>query len=493
MSKLNRARVLRVTVSMVAALGLCGCDREAIPRLEDTSCRFQVPARLGMVEGRDYACGDLILLVDRAALGGPRVRLHYLQVKGESGKASATIYLDGGPGASGQSILRALDTEMLTRLREAGDLLILAQRGTLLSRPELGCRGGESLRTCRDRISRSADLTKFNTAASADDVDALREALGYQQLNLYGISYGTRLGLEVIRRHEGSVRAAVLDGIAPPGVDWYGESPGNFYSALREFATACARHRYCGEEFGDLAATFLKGVRSLAGQSLQFEERVIDAAAYARMVFQLLYGPNSATYHKLPLVVEELASRRTARIARFLTRYFDWLSRREASLAEGLYHSVTCGELFNPPDQEAARQANSWVPVELSAALGDYARQVELCAEWPRPPEALVVREPVVAAVPVLVLSGAFDPVTPPRYGKAVADHLSNALEFVYPNSGHGASLQHSCGRHHVVAFLREPTEPLDTSCVARIELEFDADKKDHLPNDEDLLPLGPL
>ena len=87
-----------------------------------------------------------------------------------------------------------------------GDFLVIGQRGTGLSEPFLNCASSD----CSD-FAAVADLPSYNTAENADDVDDLREMLGYATLDLYGISYGSRLGLEVIRRHGDRLRLARLD------------------------------------------------------------------------------------------------------------------------------------------------------------------------------------------------------------------------------------------------------------------------------------------
>src|SRR5665647_194821 len=204
-------------------------DPGIVPRAEPGPCRFDVPPALGLTEGQGYACGDLIVYENRAA-PGRTIRVHYIRLESPSASPNATIYLDGGPGGDGQNILNyaaVLGAPFLNGVEVDGDFLVISQRGTARSIPYLDCQSSN----CED-FSINYDLASYNTAANADDVEDLRAALGYDQLNVYGISYGSRLGLEVLRRHGDHVRAAVIEGLVPSSMAWPAAVPASFYSCL---------------------------------------------------------------------------------------------------------------------------------------------------------------------------------------------------------------------------------------------------------------------
>jgi pimeloyl-ACP methyl ester carboxylesterase len=450
-------------------------DPGAVPRVEPETCRFFVPEQLGLTEGTDYACGDLVVHEDRAE-GGRTIRVHYLQIEGADTDV-ATIYLDGGPGGNGNGILFWLafaDPSFLDGFLALGDFLVIAQRGTSLSQPSLLC--GNVPGDCATELSALADLADFNTGSNADDVDDLRAGLGYAKLNLYGISYGSRLTLEVLRRHGDNVRAAVAGGTVPAHVVWPAEVPASFHGALQALSASCADDGGCGAAFGDLVTVFQNGVTALNQSPALFDYNGFDVEiygdTYASILFQLMYSRSS--YPMLPLYISDLAERRTDRIADFLRAIFDQFGGGGSDLSDGLYYSVVCGELFNPPDEDAFDQANVATPAVIRDTFSyNWYGLLSTCEAWPRGTPDPGLTEAVTSAVPTLLPNGAIDPITPPRFGEVAAVHLPAAQEIVFANSGHGATLQTGCGNQVLLDFLTDPTQPVDASCAATITMEY--------------------
>lgn len=451
-------------------------DTGEVPRIEAAACRYPVPAELGLSEGDDYTCGDLVVLEDRAELDGRRLRLHFVRFAGAAAEAEvATIYLDGGPGGDGSNMLRflALDPELLGSLRGQGDFLVLSQRGTRRSEPYLACNAGPAV--CAADLSRDSDLAHFHTAANADDVDELRAALGYDQLNLYGISYGSRLALEVLRRHGGSVRAAVAGGTVPAQVVWPAEIPTSFHGALTALASSCNGDGGCAAAYGDLETAFVDGLAALGDQPAVFDYRGTDvdiyAPTYASLLFQLLYSRSA--YPILPLLITDLRDRRTDRLSDFLTQVFDtYLEDR--GIAAGMYYSVVCNELFNPPDPGAFDAANADVPAAIRDAFSyNWPALLQACEVWPVGAPQPALTEAVSSDVPTLLPNGRLDPITPPRFGELAAETLTAGTAVSFANSGHGATLQSPCGRSVLLAFLAAPPEPVDAGCAEEVDVEF--------------------
>ncbi len=447
-------------------------DPSAVPRVEATDCRFGVDPGLGLAEGTDYECGDLIVYEDRAA-ATRTLRLHYIRFHGSGSTTAASIYLDGGPGGSGEGIVSYfayLGHPFLDPLLAIGDFLVIGQRGTALSVPFLDCQE----QSCAD-FAGEYDLPSFNTAANADDVNDLRAALGYQQLNLYGISYGSRLGLEVLRRHGEQVRVAVIDGLVPSQVVWPAGVPASFYSSLTALDASCADDGGCGAAFGDLEADFVAGVQALNDQpvtiSYQGTDTQLDGYTYAYLLFQVLYS--KSTFPWLPLTINDLAIRRTDRVNDFLGNILNWASGGNG-ISTGLYYSVVCGELFNPPSQSAFDTANADVPVFIRDLFsGSWYGLLGACDTWPKGDLQAELAAPVTSSVPTLVGSGRLDPITPPTYGAIAATTLDASTSVVYENSGHGATLQSSCAHQHLHSFLTDPATTIDTGCAAAVTTDY--------------------
>jgi pimeloyl-ACP methyl ester carboxylesterase len=477
----------RLAVLILASqLGACGDDDAAlpdgplpdgrpppdadvgdVPRVEPAACRFTVATSLGLAEGTDYACGDLVVEENRGTHVG-RIRLHYIRIKSTAATNRATIYLDGGPGGDGQGILNYaayLGTPFLDGLLIDGDFLVIGQRGTRLSLPFLDCEQS----SCEN-----ADLTAYNTAYNADDVDDLRSTLGLDKLNVYGISYGSRLGLEVLRRHGDYVRAAVIEGLVPAQVHWPAAIPASFYSALTGLRSSCTAAGACGTTFGDLVAKFLTGVDVLNANpvSIQVGSDTVplDGYSYGYLLFRMMYSRSSYTW--LPLMISDLSTRRTDRVGSFLAQWLQALSGSDIST--GLYYGVVCGELYNPTDPNAPTTANVGVPQAFVDLYGGSFYSLEsTCSSWPKGNLQSSLQQPVTSSVRTLVSSGRLDPITPPAFGDIAASSLSNSVKVLHENSGHGATLQTPCGQTNLKTFLADPTTPHDLSCAAAITTTY--------------------
>jgi pimeloyl-ACP methyl ester carboxylesterase len=445
-------------------------DPNAVPRAEPATCRFDVAPSLG-TEGTEYACGDLVVEETREA-PTRHIRVHFIRFRNPTPATSASIYLDGGPGGDGQGILEYaafLGPSFLQGLMVNGDFLVIGQRGTARSIPFLDCASPD----CSD-LAGEAHLPSYNTAANADDVDELRAVLGYATLDVYGISYGSRLGLEVLRRHGANVRAAVIEGLVPSQVVWPAAIPASFYGALTALNTSCANTGGCGAAYGDLVATFLVAVNALNTEPVEIEvgggPQFLDGYTFAYLMFQMMYSRSSLQW--LPLVVSDLAIRRTDRIAEFLEL---WLSQGGSTqISTGLYYGVVCGELYNPPHENAFEDANVGVPDEFQQIYGgSYFGLLEACASFPVGNLQASLSQPVASSVRTLVSSGAMDPITPPTFGAIAAETLSNSVVVVHADSGHGATLQSTCGQQNLFEFLADPTTPHDTSCAAAISTPY--------------------
>jgi len=446
-------------------------DTGEIPRIEPAACRYAMPAELGLAEGSDYECGDLVVRENRDAEEGA-IRVHYIRIFSTSGSSNATIYLDGGPGGNGAGILSYINyigIAFLDGLLVDGDFLVIAQRGTSLSKPSLMCD-----QNC-DELPQIADLPSYNTAFNADDVDDLRAMLGYSKLNVYGISYGSRLGLEVLRRHGDNVRAAVVGGLVPAQINWPAEVPASFYNALTALNASCADQLRCGAAFGDLVAKLMTGVASLDAEPLDFyygdEPIELDSFTYAHLLFQTMYS--KSTYPWLPLMISDVAERRTDRVGDFIGEMLHWFSG-DRDLSIGLYYSVVCGELYNPPDLSAFDAANSEVPEAIRSLFSySFYGLLDACETWPIGDSRPALSQPVTSEVRTLVANGTVDPITPPRFGEIAASTLSNSTVVIFANSGHGATLQTPCGQQTLLAFLADPDQPIDTSCAADITTDY--------------------
>lgn len=431
-------------------------------------------------------CGEWEVWEDREAERGRRIALRVvrLEATGSETLPDPLFPILGGPG---QSVVES--AAGFAELRRERDVVLVDQRGTGGSNP-LDCPlfgppedarsflvaflPVESVRRCREVLEERADLRLYGTHLAADDLDEVRRALGYERINLFGVSYGTRAVLTYLRRHGAHARAAVLVGVYPPGL----HGPALFapvaQRALEGVLAECLAETTCREAFPDVREAARRVFERLAEEPARAEvihprtgrpqEVRLNRDLAAEAVRYMLYGPEMAGM--VPAVLHQAARGDVAPLAEFAL-----LGRMQIvdSGYNGLYLSITCAEEVAPVDpEEAARLAEG-------TFLGDYRYrdQAAACREWPLATVADEVHEPVRAEVPVLLLSGQWDPVTPPSHAEHAAAHLPRGRHLVVPHGGHGFDgLEggNECAERLMTEFLRRASaEELDAACLERV------------------------
>ena len=463
----------------------------AIPpedRYEDAPC----PPEL---DGLAAECGYLTVPADYddPAAGTMRLAVAVLPSKSDS-PGVPLAYLDGGPGSNTLASLPYL-YGLLADLRLNRDVIVIDQRGSGFSEPSLECSeikeltfeavnqalspqeesrlGKEALRACRDRLAgEGVDLALFHTAANAADIDLLRAALGYEQWDLYGISYGTQLAQTLMRDFPDSLRRVVLDSAYPLDSNLFTDVPSGIERAFRLLTDACAADAACASNYPGLADALPAAVERLSASpepgsaalplSGESVETMMTGGMLAGQLFEALYQTDVIPW--LPEVITE-AAKGNVEPANALLGIS--LTNLEFT-AEGMRLSTLCREEAPYASEEEIAQAVEANP--LFASLLDPERlyaddAFEQCAIWNVPPAPAVQNEPVVSDVPALVLAGEYDPITPPSLGKAVAGNLSGAVYVEFPGAGHGLYYAAECARTIIIEFL-DGDGSADASCA---------------------------
>lgn len=451
---------------------------------------FLKPCRLDGLE-HEALCGVVARPLNPARPGGPSIDLHVAVVPALARNRwpDPVFFLAGGPGQSAIDLAGPV-AGLLSRFLNRRDLVLVDQRGTGRSAP-LTCEAEEPdrmqplaesadparqrqrLADCRTRLQAlpHGDLRHYTTAHAAADLDAVRQALGVQQINVVGASYGTRLALEVQRRFPGQVRRAVLDGVAPPDMRLPESFGADNQAALDAVWAACEADAACNARHPGLRATWQQLVASLPREVTlahpttgRPETLVLTRDMLLGLVRSPLYVPALAA--GLPAAVQ------AARDGRFeaLAALADVAAPgRLGAVAMGMHFSVVCTEDVPVP---------GGAPAAAATAAGEFgdsfaAMYRDVCADWPRGTVPQGFRDVPAARHAVLLLSGGVDPVTPPRHGDRVARDLgSQARHVVVPQAGHGL-LSVGCLRDVVFRFVDAPTDAaalqVDAGCAAAI------------------------
>jgi pimeloyl-ACP methyl ester carboxylesterase len=433
-------------------------------------------------------CGTYEVFENRAAKRGRRIALKVVvfPATGQDRAADPLFYIPGGPGSSATEDAPYI-AQGYAKIRERRDLVFVDQRGTGGSNP-LNCDLFDpsdvqsflgfffplaDVRKCRERLEPKADLRLYTTDIAMDDLDEVRAALGYGRINLSGGSYGTRAALVYIKRHGQHVRAAVLQGVSPTDQSMPRDFPQHTQRALDGVVGECAADAACRAAFPDLRAEvkavlarLLRGpvaVEIKLAQTGESKRVSLSRDLAAEAVRYMLYQPGAAS--RIPLFIHLAAQGDFAPLARAAISY-----RRDivATGSNGMYLSVTCAEDLPRvrPGEGERNAANTF--------LGDYRLQQQraACALWPRADIPKGYAEPTRSDVPALILTGEWDPVTPPAYGDTAARYLTNSLHLVVPHGGHGfGGLEGlDCVQNLINDFIERGTaRGLDTSCLKGI------------------------
>jgi pimeloyl-ACP methyl ester carboxylesterase len=463
-------------VSTFAAPGWGAASAPAPP----SSRLALTPCRLPGIE-REARCGTYEVFEDRAAGKGRRIGLEVAVLPAASATPAADplFFLAGGPGQGAISLARPLSEVFSDVLRER-DLVLVDQRGTGGSNP-LSCTlpGSDddpqsylgdmlpvdALRACLARLD--ADPRLYTTPNAVDDLDEVRAALGYERINLYGTSYGSRAVLVYLRRYPGRVRSAMVRGVAPTDM----KTP-LFYArdaqrALDLLFEECDADAACRRAYPDLQRK-LAAVHERLGQG---PVPVALQPAKERPPFRIQLSRD----HFNEAIRWRLYDEESSLVPRIIQRAFEgdfapaaevvWSQRRAAArgqlLSLGVFLAVTCTEdipFIDPA--EVRREAEG-------RFLGTYRvdQQVQACSAWPRGELPAGYTDPVRSTVPTLVISGYRDPVTPPSWGEQVVRHLPRGRHLILRQGFHG--LPGPCAGRLMNEFIRRGTaEGLDTSCL---------------------------
>jgi pimeloyl-ACP methyl ester carboxylesterase len=449
-------------------------DPTTIPRLE---------LRTTEGDAGKISHGRLVVYEDRRARSGRQLELDVvvLRATGKAPQPDPVFFLEGGPGkgaAAGWQRFRDL------WMRSDRDIVLMNQRGTggsnrltLPSQRKQDLQGfldppirtdqiGEAIA----ELGKNADLRMYSTPDAMDDLNDLREALGYEQINLVGGSYGTRAALVYIRRHETTVRTAILNGVAPIEFKnplYHAQSAQ--YALDKIFQRVEEDPVYC-RAFPDLRKKFDEILERFADGSVKVDVTVVgtgevvtlnlskDAFA-ASLAYQMYYMDTS---RRVPLLLWQ------AWKGDFKPFVISAIQRNRAlsqSVALGMLLSVTAAE-------DVARiRPEEIEPLTRDTFLGDFRvrSQVRACRDWPKSQLAEDFGQPVRSNVPALIWSGEIDPVTPPQWGETCAKHFPNSVHVVAP-AAHGVS--GSCITTIEKRFLEKGSaEGLDISCVGQMVL----------------------
>lgn len=482
-----------VASTALAAVGHATTTTTSTPRFESGPC----PETPEPIEALDTArCGYLVVPENRANPTGREIKLAVAIVPAvaKQPKTDPIVFMTGGPGA-----VAIHDTPFLVDagINRDRDLIIMDQRGTQYDEPELNCpeldgyygrqvslvydapstgvEQAAAARACRDRlVAAGVDLTAYNTTENTADFADLRTALGIDEWNVYGYSYGSDLALSFLRDHPEGIRTVTIDSVVPPNIV---SLPWTWSSAKEGITTvfrACERSPRCARAYPDLPGTLTSVVQKLEADPIV--ERVtppqggdpVEVVLDGGTIVNMLVG-NAIKPPDVPAALYELADGNADR----------WLQTRAAGSvvsphpeqAHGMLQSFVCREWepYGSPDEILAAGKKEFpdFPDTVLVNAPQLPFERELCDVWNVPEGPASQRERVRSDIPTLVVSGTYDAKTGAEWGRYAADTLSKSTYVRINGIGHWVIVQSPCAQRVFQSFLAKPLAPR-TDCAAK-------------------------
>lgn len=465
------------------------------PVYESAPCPFDAPITA-------VTCGYLTVPESRTGDPSRTIKLAVAVYRSRSqNPAEPVVFLQGGPGGAAVELSADAYDFLVDPFLDRHDLIVFDQRGTGLSDPVLDCeelkkmyvqdiRGlidastrslvyTNAVRSCNGlMLGVGIQLQAYTTVESAADFRDLLAVLGYPKANLYGASYGTRLAQVIMREYPEIVNTAILDSVVPIETSVFKNYSNSMMSGLETLFTNCARDPQCNAAYPNLEATFWELVKELDENpvtvtSSNYPTGLITQTVTGETLINLVLGSIKYSY---------FIGTAPQTISRFKDGDFSTLVMQQSSLlfmfdsiAPGLFINMTCHEqVLATTLEEAHSEANrqiirdySWLPF-----FGDVGDIYKICTSWKAIPPAYGENDPVISDIPTLIITGSYDPTTPPGYGQQIRPNLSNHYYFEFPNLGHVPTSADStgCATDIMRQFLANPSREPDRACMGSLE-----------------------
>ena len=471
-------------VAAVAALlaGLPASAQQAVaePTLLLEDCRIRAGRGMPGIKAR---CGTLQRPEDPGRPDSSLLELFVAVVPALTLEPAPDPFVPiaGGPGQASSEFYAGYAVAF-EKVRRQRDIVLLDQRGTGRS-AVMDCEADEDI--IEGRFSREETIADtevclgqlphdprfFTTSVAVGDLEALRVALGYAQFNLYGISYGSRVAQHFMRRYPDSTRTVILDGVVPPQMALGPGIAVEAQNALDAIFDRCAEDERCAARFPDIRQGFATLQQALEEEPVTVdlpnplrgtpEELRFGHQELAAALRLLSYHPTSVAV--LPMLIDEAIRENYAPLAAQFMMIAESLS---TAMSLGMHNSVVCTEdapYFAGEEVSLdALEATYIGPVQLEALAA-------ICSVWPAGVLDEEFKTAVTTDLPVLLLSGEADPVTPPAYAELAAVNFDNARLLTGARQGHGQAAR-GCMPAIIGEFVDTANAgDIDASCFDRV------------------------
>ena len=462
---------------------------------ETVRCWDSVPNNL---EGE---CGWITVTEDRSTNTG-KLQIAVVRFKGTQPDNTPIFLLAGGPGQAGITIYGSRFTTFIEPLLQERDVVIFDQRGTGLSNG-LSCELPNSpeydysisydgyqyalgyaqyIYDCGIRFAEEGiPIHAYSTAESATDLIVIAQALGYDQFDLYGTSYGTSYALAVMRDYPEQVRSVVLDAPIPSHIPRFELGLQSFVGAMRSVFTRCAQEPLCTRNYPDLEQVYVNSVQTLTSFPVTIHpidessgvvfDVSVNGNVFAGLIYNAMYHP---IYTRLiPSAIYGSAYGDYSRLEELASAFLAPSQNIGTGISDGMMFAVICGEDAPFESFERIQEQQSLYPTLAYPAFTAIQAGEQIipgCESWEVGELDPKIRRAITSDIPTLILVGEHDQITPPWFAQEVGGTLSNAQVFTLTGFGHSVFGQSLCAQELTTSFLRDPWQPVDDSCVQDLE-----------------------
>lgn len=479
-------RVICCFYLLIFAWALNTFGQNQIPRFENSECAVALP------DGEKARCGYLVVPESRKIKTDKIIRLPIIILKSENlnPQPDPILRTFGGPGASSMNLVRSRPASPWLQNR---DLIIYEQRGTKYAQPALNCpevkeskvisakqkldaktaRANElqAAKLCYDRlIKQGVNLSAYNSAESAADIEDLRRVLRLEKINLWGLSYSTRLMLEVMRDYPNGIRSVVLESTLPLEINYDEVGVDAIVGIFDTLFANCKADADCVRAYPNLENEFYESVAKLnkepilvAVKDSKTDESVrLDGNDFVTWLIDYLFSDRTSSIADVPLVIHNV----------FRGNYdaFRRYAGEKTNLSEsgsGMRYSVWCGEEF-PFENLRKIKAQSYLYPRLRGY--EVMSLPDICSIWKVPAAKPIENKPVESDIPAMVITAEYDAYTPPAWGKKVAKNFKNSFLFEVPWTGHGPAFSTPCVREMIKSFFDNPKSAPNSKCLEKIK-----------------------
>jgi pimeloyl-ACP methyl ester carboxylesterase len=492
---MNPSRLWR---SLIGCFYLCASAwlfnafaQTSVPRFETSDCAVQIP------KGEKVECGYLVVREDRTLKNSPTIRLPIiiLQSANPHPHPDPVLRTLGGPGASS---LRMVSGRRFSPWLKDRNVIIFEQRGTRYAQPALECpevnaanansakqnldartaRANEvqAAKICHERLTgEGINLSAYNSAESAADIEDLRRVLKLDKINLYGVSYSARLMLNVMRDYPQGIRSVVLESTLPPQVNYDEVGVDEIVRSLNVLFRNCRTDARCAAAYPKLEEEFYATVSRLNRQPIsvsvkdaktgETNEIKLHGNDFATWLIDYLLSNDAAAIADAPLVIHRAFEGGYDAFKKYAN---DKTNPSSSSL--GMRYSVWCGEEMAFENRRKIAAQSFRYP-----RLKGYEVMAlpDICRVWKVRPARAIENRPVKSDVPTLILTAEYDAYTPPHWGTLAAKTLQHSFLFEVPWVGHGPAFSNACAREMIAEFFVNPLVAPNSECLKQTKQKY--------------------